>query len=90
MQAIVTKYLGPTNHRGARVKAQCQAGSIVIPWDDALDTDANHDAAARALICKLGWDGPYYQQEWYRGGSPKGDGNVYVCSHRARVSANGA
>lgn len=29
-QAIVTKFLGPTNYRGSRVKATCQAGSVTI------------------------------------------------------------
>jgi hypothetical protein len=54
-QAIVTKYLGPTNHRGSRVKATAQAGSITIHWDDALDVSANHARAALALAKKFGW-----------------------------------
>ena len=73
MQAIVTKYLGPTNSRGARVKATCQAGSKTIPWDDALDVDANHDKAALALARQLGWS-----MRFYRGGAPDGSGNCYV------------
>jgi len=56
MQAILTKYLGPTDHHGARVKAVCDAGALTLSWDDALDTTANHDAAAAALARKLGWD----------------------------------
>lgn len=60
MQAIVTKFLGPTNFKGARVKAACEAGQIVVSWDDALNVDENHDAAAHALAHKLGWDvAPY-------------------------------
>ncbi len=74
-QAIETKYIGPTNFRGARVKARAQAGSITIPWDDALDVDANHDAAARAFAEKYGWQG-----SWYGGAKADGTGNVYVCS----------
>ncbi len=35
-QAIVTKYLGPTDHRGARVKATSYAATITVSWDDAL------------------------------------------------------
>ncbi len=73
-QAIETRYLGPTNHRGARVKATAQAGSVTIAWDDALDTDENHDAAARKLASKLDWAG-----KWIGGGLPSGRGNVYVC-----------
>ena len=30
MQAIEMQYLGPTNFRGARIKATAQAGSITI------------------------------------------------------------
>lgn len=72
-QAIVTKYLGPTNFRGARVKATADAGSVIIPWNDALNVDENHDAAARALAIKFGWSG-----RWYAGGLPSRDGNCYV------------
>lgn len=54
-QAIVTKYLGPTNHRGSRVKAIADAGEITIPWDDALDVAENHKKAATVLAWKFGW-----------------------------------
>lgn len=73
-QAIITKFLGPTNSRGSRVKAKCYAGSITISWDDAKDVDDNHLAAAEALCKKFGW-------EWklVAGGLPDNSGNVYVC-----------
>lgn len=77
MQAITTKYLGPTNFRGSRVKAMCQAGSLILNWDDALDTNPNHDRAAIALRNKLGWDKDCYGR-LYRGVLPDGTGNVYV------------
>jgi hypothetical protein len=54
-QAIETKYLGPTDHRGARVKATAQAGSITVPWDHALDVGPNHFRAAYKLARKFGW-----------------------------------
>lgn len=45
--AIVTKFLGPTNTRGSRVKATTPSGqSVTIGWDHALDSDANHTRAA--------------------------------------------
>jgi hypothetical protein len=76
MQAIETRYLGPTNFRGARVKALCEAGRVVVAWDDGLDVAGNHDVAARVLIKKLGWnDG---RGRWVRGGLPKSRGYVYV------------
>ena len=82
MQAITTKYIGPTNSRGARVKATCDAGTITISWDHALNTEGNHDAAALALVRKLGWDAPdrthvRYKPVMYRGGL-KGAGYCYV------------
>ena len=55
-QAIVTKYLGPTDKRVARVKATAQAGSITITWDDGLGIDGNHDMVALALCEKLEWN----------------------------------
>lgn len=56
-QAITTKFLGPTDYKGSRVKATCEAGSVTLSWDHALNSDGNHEAACRALMAKLGWDG---------------------------------
>lgn len=72
-QAIVTKYFGPTNFRGARVKASAQAGSITISWDHALNADENHTAAAKAFAEKMKWDGA-----WSGGALPSGSGYCYV------------
>ena len=57
MQAIKTKYLGPTDHRGSRLKATASGGSVTIPWDYELDTEGNHRYAALALCDKLQWRG---------------------------------
>lgn len=73
MQAIVTKYHGPTNFRGSRVSAKASAGRISIPWDYAKDVEQNHDAAALAFCRKFAWTGALACGEL-----PKGDGNVYV------------
>jgi hypothetical protein len=54
-QAIITRYAGPTDHRGARVIARCDAGRVTVPWDHAMDTLSNHEAAAFALAVKLKW-----------------------------------
>lgn len=56
-QAIVTKYLGPTNYKGGRVKATAAAGSVTVGWDHALNSEKNHAAAARAFCEKKGWTG---------------------------------
>lgn len=55
LQAITTKYLAPTNTRGGRVKATAAVGSVTIPWDHAIDTVANHHAAAYELARRWDW-----------------------------------
>lgn len=71
-QAIQTKYLGPTNYRGARVKASAEAGSVTLSWDHALNVDRNHMAAAQALATKLESSGLWV------GGALPGPGYAYV------------
>lgn len=72
-QAIVTKYIGPTDRLGSRVKATASAGTLTLSWDCALNTDDNHANAAKALAEKFKWAG-----HWYCGGMPAGNGNVFV------------
>lgn len=55
MQAITTKYIPCTDRRPSRVKATCDAGSVVVAWDHSMNVDENHHAAAVALQTKLGW-----------------------------------
>lgn len=53
MTAILTKYLGPTNHRGSRVKATLPSGkSLTLGWDCALNSEENHELAAKAIASK--------------------------------------
>lgn len=55
-QAIETRYVGPTNHRGFRVIATTPGGHRhVRQWDYSLGIEANHYAAAEALRAKLDW-----------------------------------
>ena len=73
MKAIQTRYFGPSNVRGSRVKAWAEGGnSITISYDSAMGHES-HDAAALALCAKMGWEG-----DLIRGGSPDERGNVYV------------
>jgi len=53
MQALTTKYMGPTDNRGARIKATCEAGSVTIGYPSELDQEEAHIAAAKALCYKL-------------------------------------
>jgi hypothetical protein len=60
MQAIQTKFLCPTNTKGARIKASCAAGSITISYPYELSGQAVHRKAAEALVAKLDWTHPNY------------------------------
>lgn len=54
MKAIQTKYLGPTNYKGARIKAWADGwGSKTINYPHEYNTQRAHYAAAEALIAKV-------------------------------------
>jgi hypothetical protein len=55
MQAIQTRFLSPTNSRGARIKAWCKAGSKTIAYNYELDASQNHYEAAMQLFKQCGW-----------------------------------
>jgi len=56
MKAILTKYLGPTNFKGARIKAYDGDGnSITISFDYGLNSEDRHKKAAVALCEKMDW-----------------------------------
>lgn len=67
-QAIITKYLGPTETLGTRIKATSASGiSVTIYRDYAVDIEEDHARAAQALAEKLGWSG-----SWAPGELPDG------------------
>lgn len=76
-QAIQTKFLGPTNVKGSRVKAWAEAGSITVSWDYSLDSAGNHRAAAEKLAAKSGWVGEHYG-EMVGGSLPGNSGYAFV------------
>ena len=85
MQAIVTKFIGPTNTRGARIKATAYAGSITLSWDYALGTTGNHRAAALALADKFKW---LDHSDLSEGGSlPAGNGECFILTAKPRQEA---
>jgi hypothetical protein len=57
MQAIRTRFHGPTNIKGSRYSAKCEARTIYLPTDFELDSQGNHTAAAKALLDLMGWKG---------------------------------
>jgi lysyl-tRNA synthetase class I len=55
---IRTKYLGPTNYRGGRVKASTITGkSVTVDWDHGANVEANHTRAAIELAKRMEWPG---------------------------------
>lgn len=76
LQAIETRYLGPTNVRGSRVKATAAAGSLTTDWDDALNSEQNHLRAALMLSSKFDWKGDLAQ------GVLASGNNVFVFTSR--------
>lgn len=60
MQAIQVKFLGPSNVRGSRRKAWCDAGQVTVSTDFALNAEENARKACEALRDKLGWHKPHH------------------------------
>jgi hypothetical protein len=77
VQAITTKFIGPTNYRGSRIKAKAAAGSLTVSYSHALNAEQNHAAAAKALSDKLGWS---EYGTWHQGGLPDNRGYCFVCA----------
>ena len=73
--AIFTRYIGPTNTKGSRIKASARGLSVTIPLDYALGLVERHEAAARALMVKLGWQS---DASALAGETPDGRGYVFV------------
>lgn len=74
MQAIIVKYHGPTDTKGARMSARCDAGRVTVPWDHALSIGDNKRAACLALLRKLGW----WESTYHGGVLPDGSW-AFVC-----------
>ena len=79
MKAIVTKYHGATNTRGARISATVEGGKtphrVYIPYPHELNRDEAHALAASTLCDKLQW----VECLLVSGGLPNGD-TVHVLS----------
>ena len=55
MQAIKTKYIGPSATKGSRIQASCEARTIYVPYSHDLNSDGNHRAACEVLLRAMGW-----------------------------------
>ena len=96
-QAIVTKWIAPTDTKPSRVKAICERGAITVSWSHDGDTDQNHRAAMAALLAKFwaedqakygsrstGWG---HAAQWH--GGAIGNGLIaWVCVEAAKQEAN--
>lgn len=69
MTAIRTRYIGPTNTRGARIKANAGMGrTVTIGYPHDAPRHEAHARAAEALCVKMGWDGAMLEGEFDDGG----------------------
>lgn len=48
----ITRYHGPTDHRGSRISARhvTTGRKVTLPWDHAIGASENHERAARELF----------------------------------------
>ena len=82
-QAIVTRYIGPTNTKPSRIKATCDRGSITISYPYDVSGADCHAVAVRALLAKFAKeDGtdrswPAFDR-WVCGGMPQSSKDAYV------------
>ena len=84
LQGITTKYVGPTNCRGSRIKAIAAKRTASFPEQSASvpygygGTEEEHCRGAKHLAEKLGWAGV-----WFGGGNAEGNGYHFVSLGRA-------
>jgi hypothetical protein len=57
MKAIQTKFIGPSETRGARVKAWFKGNAATVSWDYGSEIVDNHAAAVLELVASLKWSG---------------------------------
>jgi hypothetical protein len=80
MQAILTRFLGPTDTKGPRIKATCACGSAFFTYDHASNSAENHARAARGLAIRNNWlNGDETDSYTLEGGDmPDGKGMCFV------------
>ena len=82
-QAIVTRYLGPTDTRPSRIRASCDRGSLTISMPLEYSGADAHAVAVRELLANFALeDGssrswPAFER-WVCGGMPQSSKDAYV------------
>ena len=89
--AIHTKYIGPSNTRGARIKATCTRDkdskwTAIVSFEYGSDSQTRHSLAAQALLVKYA---PQLQSEqlWCCGNTLDNLGYVFSVYPEAHVNA---
>ena len=84
MEAITTKYCGPTNRSWARIKVSCNRGTMFVPYQDQLRMEEAHRYAVTQLVNRFiaedekkstpedpivsPWRKPFFMEELPKGG----------------------
>ncbi len=72
MTTIITRFIGPTNYKGARIVADAgMKRRITVSFDYAARDP--HQVAALALCAKMGWKGVLVE-----GGMERGNAYVFL------------
>lgn len=73
---VTTKYFGPTNHKGSRIKATAKrvSKSVTIPYPYELDAREAHQTALAELCTRNNWP----LSEWITEPNENGTGYVFI------------
>jgi len=78
MQAIQTKFIPASNTKGSRIKAWCEAGSLMIPYPYEHNEENAHLAVAKALQVKLGWESRHFYGDLVQSCLPDNKGYAHT------------
>lgn len=79
---IRTKYLGPTDTRGARIRATDGTRTVTIPYPHELSVEDAHGEAAEKLILILMDEDGDERVEYHMARSAKDDGYCFYLVER--------
>jgi hypothetical protein len=79
---LVTKYLGPTNTKGTRIRVSTVSSWLdkkhfTIPWDYSFSERENHDKACKIALRRLGIESGKIGQGRYMARVCIGNGYAY-------------
>lgn len=82
---IHTRYMGPTNTRGARIVANFEKTKVSIPYGDPHTSGDAHMEAAKKCLQRVvgdGWDILYTYLAY--GDNPSGSGYAFVFQRKSK------